>query len=105
MAPKGEGGDAPSGDLAQAINSKFESFDKFKEQFKASATGVFGSGWAWLVVTPQGSLEITTTPNQDNPMMAVAAKKGTPVLGIDVWEHAYYLKHQNKRPDYVSDWF
>lgn len=91
------GGGQPTGKLAAAIDAKFGSLDKFKEAFAAAATGRFGSGWAWLVVDG-GELAITSTPNQDNPLME--GKK--PVLGLDVWEHAYYLKYQNKRPDYIS---
>lgn len=91
------GGGEPTGDLAAAINAKFGSFDTFKEQFAAAATTRFGSGWAWLVVTG-GELEVTSTPNQDSPLM----EGKTPVLGLDVWEHAYYLNYQNRRPDYVS---
>ncbi|WP_226036913.1 superoxide dismutase [Aquibacillus saliphilus] len=91
------GGGEPSGELATKINEKFGSYDKFKEEFAAAATGRFGSGWAWLIVN-NGELEITSTPNQDTPVM----DGKTPVLGLDVWEHAYYLKYQNKRPDYIS---
>lgn len=91
------GGGEPSGELAEAINNKFGSFDKFKEEFAAAATGRFGSGWAWLVVN-NGQLEVMSTPNQDTPLM----EGKTPVLGLDVWEHAYYLKYQNKRPDYIN---
>ncbi|AJO22595.1 superoxide dismutase SodA [Weizmannia coagulans] len=91
------GGGEPKGALLDAINSKFGSFEKFKEQFAAAAAGRFGSGWAWLVVN-NGELEITSTPNQDNPLSE--GKK--PVLGLDVWEHAYYLKYQNRRPEYIS---
>jgi superoxide dismutase, Fe-Mn family len=98
MGPNGGG--EPSGELGDAINSTFGGFDKFKEQFKAAATGRFGSGWAWLVVS-NGSLEITSTPNQDSPLM----DGKTPILGIDVWEHAYYLKYQNLRPDYIDAWW
>ncbi|GAE91187.1 manganese superoxide dismutase [Gracilibacillus boraciitolerans JCM 21714] len=86
-----------SGELADQINSVFGSFDKFKENFAAAAAGQFGSGWAWLVVN-NGTLEITSTPNQDTPI----SEGKTPILGLDVWEHAYYLKYQNKRPDYIS---
>jgi Fe-Mn family superoxide dismutase len=98
MAPKAGG--APTGAIADALNSSFGSFDKFKEQFKAAAIGRFGSGWAW-VVDQGGKLVIESTPNQDNPLMD--GKK--PVFGIDVWEHAYYLKYQNRRPDYIDAWW
>ena len=98
MGPKAGG--APTGAIADAINSSFGSFDKFKEQFKAAAVGRFGSGWAW-VVDQGGKLVIESTPNQDNPLMD--GKK--PVFGIDVWEHAYYLKYQNRRPDYIDAWW
>lgn len=94
-------GGQPSGDLANAINTAFGSFDEFKTQFAAAAATRFGSGWAWLVVT-NGGLKVSSTPNQDNPLMDVAEVKGTPILGIDVWEHAYYLHYQNRRPDYVA---
>ncbi|MCL6549294.1 MAG: superoxide dismutase [Alicyclobacillus sp.] len=95
MSPNGGG--QPSGALADAINTTFGSFDKFKEEFTKAALGRFGSGWAWLVVDG-GKLAITSTPNQDNPLM----EGKTPIFGLDVWEHAYYLKYQNKRPDYVA---
>ena len=98
MGPKAGG--APTGAIADAINSSFGSFDKFKEQFKAAAVGRFGSGWAW-VIDQGGKLAIESTPNQDNPLMD--GKK--PVFGIDVWEHAYYLKYQNRRPDYIDAWW
>lgn len=94
-------GAAPSGELAEAINSAFGSFEALKEKVNAAGTTRFGSGWAWLIVK-DGKLEVTSTPNQDNPLMDVAEVKGTPLLGIDVWEHAYYLKYQNKRPDYLT---
>ena len=94
-------GGAPSGSLAEAINSAFGSFDEFKAKFNAAGATRFGSGWAWLIVK-DGKLEVTSTPNQDNPLMDVAEVKGTPILGVDVWEHAYYLKYQNKRPDYLA---
>jgi Fe-Mn family superoxide dismutase len=95
-------GGQPSGDLADAINKQFGSFDKFKEEFSNAAATRFGSGWAWLIVKEDGSLAVTSTPNQDNPVMDIADVKGTPILGIDVWEHAYYLHYQNRRPDYIS---
>ena len=96
-----DGGGSPSGKLADAINSAFGSFDAFKEKFQNAGMTRFGSGWAWLILK-DGKLEITSTPNQDNPLMDVAEVKGTPVLGVDVWEHAYYLKYQNKRADYLN---
>ena len=101
MAPKAGG--APSGKLAEDINATFGSVDAFKEQFEAAGVGRFGSGWAWLVVN-NGKLEIVSTANQDNPIMgkAIAGCEGKPILGVDVWEHAYYLKYQNKRPDYLK---
>ena len=94
-------GGEPTGKLADAIKSTFGSFEEFKEKFAAAGATRFGSGWAWLIVK-DGKLEITSTPNQDNPLMDVAEVKGTPVLGIDVWEHAYYLKYQNRRPEYLK---
>jgi len=96
------GGGAPVGELAAAINAKFGSFDEFKAAFKAASIGRFGSGWGWLVALADGSVAITSTPNQDNPIMDIAEVKGTPIIGLDVWEHAYYLKFQNKRPDYID---
>ncbi|GAB3931568.1 superoxide dismutase [Larkinella terrae] len=99
------GGGEPTGKLAEAINQKFGSFATFKEEFAKAATTRFGSGWAWLVVSSDGQLAITSTPNQDNPLMDIAEVKGTPILGLDVWEHAYYLKYQNKRPDYIAAWW
>ncbi len=99
MSPKGGG--APTGDLADAINQSFGAFDSFKGEFSTAAGTVFGSGWAWLGVK-EGKLIITSTPNQDNPLMDIAPVKCTPILGLDVWEHAYYLKYQNRRPDYIS---
>ena len=100
LSPNG-GGEA-SGEVGNAINAKFGNFDSFKEVFNKAAATRFGSGWAWLVVTAAGKLEVTSSPNQDNPLMDVAEIKGTPILGLDVWEHAYYLNYQNRRPDYVS---
>jgi Fe-Mn family superoxide dismutase len=91
----------PSGDLATSIDSAFGSFDKFKEEFAKAATTRFGSGWAWLIFH-DGKLTISSTPNQDNPLMDVADVKGFPLLGLDVWEHAYYLHYQNRRPDYIT---
>lgn len=92
----------PEGDLAAKIDADFGSFDAFKEQFEGKAKTQFGSGWAWLIVKADGKLAVTSTPNQDNPLMDVVAEQGTPIFGIDVWEHAYYLRYQNKRPDYLS---
>jgi len=99
LAPNAGG--QPSGKLADAINSAFGSFDAFKEKFNAAGTTRFGSGWAWLIVK-DGKLDVSSTPNQDNPLMDVAEVKGTPILGVDVWEHAYYLKYQNRRPEYLA---
>lgn len=96
------GGGEPTGELGKAITAKFGSFSAFKDEFKKAATGRFGSGWAWLIVKEGGEIAITSTPNQDNPLMDIADVKGTPVIGLDVWEHAYYLKYQNKRPDYID---
>lgn len=101
----GSGGGQPTGTLAEAITQKFGSFDAFKEEFTKAATTRFGSGWAWLIVTPEGELAITSSPNQDNPLMDIAEVKGFPIIGLDVWEHAYYLKYQNRRPDYIAAYF
>ncbi|WP_293944402.1 MULTISPECIES: superoxide dismutase [unclassified Sphingobacterium] len=98
-------GGTPTGELAEAINAAFGSFDELKKQLQAAGATRFGSGWAWLIVGADGKLAVTSTPNQDNPLMDVAEVKGTPVLGIDVWEHAYYLKFQNKRPAYLEEIF
>src|SRR5262245_53168178 len=95
------GGGAPTGDVAGAIDAAFGSYDAFKEQLSAAGAGRFGSGWAWLVAAPDGSLSITSTPNQDTPLM----EGKTPILGVDVWEHAYYLNYQNRRPAYLAAWF
>ena len=103
MAPNAGG--APTGDLAAAIDKTFGSFDEFKKLFAQAATTRFGSGWAWLSVGADGNLFISSTPNQDNPLMDVAEQKGTPILGLDVWEHAYYLHYQNRRPDYITSWW
>ncbi len=99
MSPRGGG--QPSGKLADAIRGTFDSFDNFKEKLGSAAGGVFGSGWGWLVVGKSGGLEVTSRPNQDSPLMDGL----TPILGVDVWEHAYYLKYQNRRPEYLSAWW
>ncbi len=98
------GGGFPKGDLESAISSSFGSFEEFKNKFSNAAATRFGSGWAWLIVQ-NGKLAITSTANQDNPIMDVAEEKGTPILGLDVWEHAYYLKYQNRRPEYIDNWW
>jgi Fe-Mn family superoxide dismutase len=103
MSPNGGG--LPTGDLAADINTTFQSFDAFKEAFAKAAATRFGSGWAWLCVNSGGKLEICSTANQDNPLMPSVGCGGTPILGLDVWEHAYYLKYQNRRPDYVNAFF
>jgi Fe-Mn family superoxide dismutase len=102
MAPNAGG--APTGAVADAINAAFGSYDNFKTEFTKAATTRFGSGWAWLIVK-DGKLAITSTPNQDNPLMDIAEVKGTPILGLDVWEHAYYLNYQNRRPDYITAFY
>lgn len=102
MAPNAGGN--PTGAIADAINSYFGSFEAFKDEFAKAAATRFGSGWAWLIVQ-DGKLKVTSTPNQDNPLMDIAEDKGTPVLGLDVWEHAYYLNYQNRRPDYIQAFF
>ena len=102
LAPNAGG--EPSGELADAINTAFESFEEMKTKFAAAGATRFGSGWAWLGVK-DGALAICSTPNQDNPLMDVAECKCTPILGVDVWEHAYYLKYQNKRADYIAGWW
>ncbi|MHA8066034.1 superoxide dismutase [Aquirufa sp. ROCK2-A2] len=99
------GGGQPVGTLAKAIDAKFGSFDAFKDEFKKAAISRFGSGWAWIVAQKDGSIAVSSTPNQDNPLMDVADVKGHPVIGLDVWEHAYYLKFQNKRPDYIDSFW
>lgn len=103
MSPNGGG--APSGALADAINNAFGSFDSFKEKFSSAAGTRFGSGWAWLCVHQGGAVEVCSSPNQDNPLMPGVGCGGFPILGLDVWEHAYYLNYQNRRPDYVSAFF
>lgn len=95
-------GGTPTGDLAAAINKAFGSFDSFKEKFNTAAATRFGSGWAWLTKNAKGELEVSSSPNQDNPLMDLSEVKGQPILGLDVWEHAYYLHYQNRRPDYIS---
>jgi len=99
---KPNGGGNPSGALNSALDSEFGTFEDFKKKFSETAAARFGSGWAWLIIGTDGKLKITSTPNQDNPLMDVADVQGTPVLGLDVWEHAYYLKYQNRRPEYID---
>ena len=103
MSP--DGGGSPNGELAEAINNEFDSFDQFKSDFAKAAATQFGSGWAWLCVHKGGELEVCATTNQDNPLMPGVSCEGTPILGIDVWEHAYYLNYQNRRPDYINAFF
>ncbi|MDP5170892.1 MAG: superoxide dismutase [Bacteroidia bacterium] len=103
MSP--DGGGLPSGALAEAIDKAFGSFEGFKDVFSKAAATRFGSGWAWLIKKSDGSLAVTSTPNQDNPLMDIVEEKGTPLLGLDVWEHAYYLHYQNRRPDYINAFF
>jgi Fe-Mn family superoxide dismutase len=103
MSP--DGGGLPNGDLAKAIDTSFGSFEEFKSAFSKAAATRFGSGWAWLCVQPNGKLGVCSTANQDNPLMAGIGCEGTPVLGLDVWEHAYYLNYQNRRPDYIAGFF
>ncbi len=108
MAPAGSGPSAPEGKLAEAIQSTFSSLDAFKTAFAEAGTKRFGSGWAWLIQKADGSLAVVSTPNQDNPLMKGVVPDsdlGKPLLGLDVWEHAYYLKYQNKRPDYIAAWW
>jgi Fe-Mn family superoxide dismutase len=102
---KQNGGGNPTGAIAAAIDSAFGSFDEFKTKFNTAGATRFGSGWAWLIVGADKKLAVSSTPNQDNPLMDIAEVKGTPVLGCDVWEHAYYLNYQNRRPDYMSAWW
>lgn len=99
------GGGAPTGPLLDAINAAFGTFDEFKTKFSTAGATRFGSGWAWLVKNADGKLEVCSTPNQDNPLMDIAEVKGTPILGLDVWEHAYYLHYQNRRPDYINSFW
>lgn len=106
LRPNPEGkANTPAGELSSAIQKQFGSFEAFKKAFSDKATGIFGSGWCWLILDEKKQLKITNTPNQDNPLMKVAAEQGTPVLALDVWEHAYYLKYQNKRADYITNWW
>ena len=98
-------GGKPTGELAEAIDAAFGTFEDFKTAFSQAGITRFGSGWAWLVVTADGKLVVSSTPNQDNPLMDIAEVKGTPILGMDVWEHAYYLNYQNRRPDYINSFF
>ena len=95
----------PQGKLAEAINKSFGSYTAFQTAFADAAKARFGSGWAWLIVKSDGQLAVCSTPNQDNPLMDIAETKGTPIIGLDVWEHAYYLKYQNRRPDYINSWW
>ncbi len=104
MAPQGTGG-APDAALVQALTRDFGDLEAFRKKFSEAAARRFGSGWAWLIVTPDKKLAVTSTPNQDNPLMDVVAERGVPILALDVWEHAYYLKYQNRRGDYVSNWW
>ncbi|MEN9449369.1 MAG: hypothetical protein RJA25_2659 [Bacteroidota bacterium] len=99
------GGGAPTGAIGEAINATFGSYDKFKEEFSKAAATRFGSGWAWLCVGADNKIAVCSSPNQDNPLMDIAECKGTPILGLDVWEHAYYLHYQNRRPDYISAFY
>jgi len=103
MGPNGGG--QPTGDLAAAIDAEFGSFEAFKDAFAKAAATQFGSGWAWLCVHPGGAVKVCSTPNQDNPLMPGVGCEGTPILGLDVWEHAYYLNYQNRRPDYIDAFF
>jgi len=102
IGPDAGGTPTPGGKLSDAIDAAFGSFDAFRKKFAGAAASRFGSGWAWLIVNADGELEVTSTPNQDNPLMDVADVQGTPILGLDVWEHAYYLNYQNRRPDYID---
>lgn len=102
LQPSGDDASSPGGALSKAIDRQFGSFDAFRETFAEAAAGRFGSGWAWLIVNELDELAVTSTPNQDNPLMDVADVRGVPILGLDVWEHAYYLHYQNRRPDYID---
>lgn len=100
-----DGGGKPEGELLRAIEQRFSSFEDFREEFSRAGATRFGSGWAWLIVDSNGVLQVTSTPNQDNPLMDVAEQQGTPILGVDVWEHAYYLQYQNRRPEYLENFW
>ncbi len=102
LSPNGRGGKTPEGGLKEAINKKFNSYDFFKDQWTQKAISRFGSGFVWLILNESKELEITSTPNQDNPLMDIAKEKGQPLLALDLWEHAYYLNYQNKRPQYIN---
>lgn len=104
LMPADKASKKPTGKLKDAIEKRFSSFDRFKEEFTTAATSRFGSGWAWLILN-EGELFITSTPNQDNPLMDIAEKHGKPILALDVWEHAYYLKYQNRRPEYINNFW
>jgi Fe-Mn family superoxide dismutase len=104
LAPLARGG-APSAALAARIDQDFGSLDKLRQAVTQAAATRFGSGWAWVIVRADGSLAVTSTPNQDNPLMDVVAERGTPIIGVDVWEHAYYLRYQNRRGDYLTNWW
>ena len=104
-SPNSNAVNLPTGDLLNAINTQFQSVDNFKTQFEDQGKKIFGSGWVWLIVNQDKKLEIVNSPNQDNPLMDIATIKGTPLFGVDVWEHAYYLKYQNKRADYLKNWW
>jgi Fe-Mn family superoxide dismutase len=105
MKPNSSSSNEPAGKVADALKAAFGSMEEMKTKFIDAAKGRFGSGWAWIVKGQDGKLSITSTPNQDNPIMDIAEVKGKPILGLDVWEHAYYLKYQNKRPDYIAAWW
>jgi Fe-Mn family superoxide dismutase len=105
MKPASSSTNEPTGKVADALKASFGSIEEMKSKFTDAAKSRFGSGWAWIVKGKDGKLSIGSTPNQDNPLMDISDLKGTPVLGLDVWEHAYYLKYQNKRPDYIAAWW